>query len=140
MARKQPNTTEENRVVSATPSMQDLLKKIRTEETQERSPIVDTDPAPKYDAERVSDTRRQLLEDYRRELEALGKASARTTSRPNLYEYEDLLSEDDEPAEEETAEEEIVNALVQKYEIDTATAEKATKDFIEMLRKEDLLA
>ena len=41
---------------------------------------------------------------------------------------------------EETAEEEIVNALVQKYEIDTATAEKATKDFIEMLRKEDLLA
>ena len=34
----------------------------------------------------------------------------------------------------------IVDALVQKYQIDTATAEKAANDFIEMLRKEDLLA
>ena len=40
----------------------------------------------------------------------------------------------------ENTEEGVVNALVQKYEIDTATAEKAAKDFIEMLRKEDLLA
>ena len=40
----------------------------------------------------------------------------------------------------ETTEEGVVNALAQKYAIDTATAEKAAKDFIEMLRKEDLLA
>ena len=40
----------------------------------------------------------------------------------------------------ETTEEAVVDALAQKYAIDTATAEKAAKDFIEMLRKEDLLA
>ena len=40
----------------------------------------------------------------------------------------------------ETTEEAVVAALAQKYAIDTATAEKAAKDFIEMLRKEDLLA
>ena len=40
----------------------------------------------------------------------------------------------------ECSEEGIVSALVAKYEIDTATAEKAAKYFIEMLRKEDLLA
>ena len=40
----------------------------------------------------------------------------------------------------DTTSEEITNALVEKYQIDTATAEKAANDFIEMLRKEDLLA
>lgn len=41
---------------------------------------------------------------------------------------------------EDTAEEAVVAALVEKYQIDRTTAEKAAKDFIEMLRKEDLLA
>ncbi len=41
---------------------------------------------------------------------------------------------------EDTAEEAVVAALVEKYQIDLTTAEKAAKDFIEMLRKEDLLA
>lgn len=34
----------------------------------------------------------------------------------------------------------VVDALVKKYQIDRETAEGATEDFIEMLRKEDLLA
>lgn len=41
---------------------------------------------------------------------------------------------------EETTEDAVVNALVEKYQIDRETAEKSAKDFIEMLRKEDLLA
>lgn len=41
---------------------------------------------------------------------------------------------------EDTSEEAVIAALIEKYEIDTETAEKAEKDFIEMLRKEDLLA
>lgn len=40
----------------------------------------------------------------------------------------------------ENSTEAIVDALVEKYGIDTATAQKAANDFIEMLRKEDLLA
>ena len=41
---------------------------------------------------------------------------------------------------DEHTEEAIVDALVQKYGIDVETAKKAATDFIEMLRKEDLLA
>ena len=40
----------------------------------------------------------------------------------------------------ENSTEAIVDALVEKYGIDTVTAQKAANDFIEMLRKEDLLA
>ncbi|MBO5270292.1 MAG: hypothetical protein J6B77_05875, partial [Clostridia bacterium] len=83
MAKRQGSANESN--ISA--SMQDLLRKMQSEEGGSVATMAEPEAAPTYDADRAESTRRRLMEDYRRELEALGKQEKKA-ARPSMYEYE----------------------------------------------------
>jgi len=104
MARKKEKKSESQRTASPVAAMRDLFRKLQSESEapsdSAREEKTDKAPAPKYDEDRAVSTRRQLMADYRKELEELGREEKRTASRPNLYEYEDLTPETEEAPDE----------------------------------------
>ncbi len=71
------NPAENGTPAAASVSMQDLLQKLQKEGGAVGTEAHGSTPAQKYDADRAADTRRQLMEDYKRELEELGKEAKR---------------------------------------------------------------
>ncbi|MBR2907209.1 MAG: hypothetical protein IKC26_04110 [Clostridia bacterium] len=143
MARKKEKKSESQRTASPVAAMRDLFRKLQSESEapsdSAREEKTDKAPAPKYDEDRAVSTRRQLMADYRKELEALGREEKRTASRSNLYEYEDLTPETEEaPAEiveilpvsdEEFVDEEM--SIASEAVEEAAEAEEIIPDVIE---------
>ena len=120
--KKKEKSRASQQTASVTATMRDLFKKLQSEKEDPsafvREGKAEATPAPKYDEDRAVSTRRQLMEDYRRELLALGREEKRSAPRSNLYEYEDLTPElEGEPVEEKEPVTEAVEEPVEAEEI-----------------------
>ena len=120
--------------------MQDLYKKMQSDvslpDGGREKKNADSSPAPKYDEDLAVSTRRQLMEDYRRELLGLYGEEKRKNPRPSLYEYEDLTP-DDEPIREEASAEEMDEITVEPTkEIVEEPIAEAVEEIVEEIVEE----
>ena len=106
---KRNRNKEKPQTGSATAAMQDLYRKMQLEGSlpadEHEKKEAGSSPTPRYDEDLAVSTRKQLLEDYRRELLVLYGEKTRKSPRPSLYEYEDLTPEEESFEEEASAEE-----------------------------------